>query len=118
MTNFDSREQPDLDLMMTCAYGAVREHFSHLTIEEIIDPPRNFADAYAAMHIATFIACEEFGISRRQVGSLQMRFKSAVFQSIMQVRERRQSVVFDRAYNRIASRALEIHAVEAGRLAA
>lgn len=114
MTN----EEIDLQLRLTCAYAAVREHFSHLTIAEIITPPRSFADAFVAQHMATAILCEELEVSRKRAARLLLRFKSSVFNSFAQTRARRASPVFDRVYIKCAERALQLYAAEAGRLAA
>jgi hypothetical protein len=111
-------EDERVELIMTCCFAAVREHFSHLSVQDIINPPSTWRDAFVALHIATHILCEEFGVSRTYASRLQGRSKVLILRSIERVRERRATPAFEKVYTRLVARAVTLHSTEQDRMVA
>lgn len=111
-------EEERLQAMLAATYGSVRQHFSHLAVRDIINPPHRWFDAALARQIATYILVVEFDIPRRRVSALQMRGRTQILMAIRTVDERLQDVPFKRAYAQMAGRAKDIFMQEIKRAAA
>ena len=98
-------EEERLQAMVSAAYRAARAHFSHLPIRDIISPPVDMFDAKLARQIAVHILNVEFGIPHRRLVSVLGVSRFMVMQSVRTVDRRCEEPVFERAYDRIASRA-------------
>jgi hypothetical protein len=102
--NIDSRQQ----LMLTCCYQSVREHFSHLAIRDIIAPPHGMFDALLARQVAITLMRDEFNVPRRRIATMLSRQRTRISFIMQTVTFRRDCAVFEIAYQRMASRAREI----------
>jgi len=100
-------EDERLEAMVSAAVRACRSHFNHLPIRHLISPPRDMFDAKLARQIAIHVLCERFDIPRRRVVKLLGVGRAMVLQSIRTVERRREDPVFERAYDRIAARAMD-----------
>lgn len=96
-------------LMLTSCYTAVREHFSHIAIRDIIDPPHGMFDAMLARQIAITLMRDAFNVPRRRIANILDRQRTTISFNMQTVTGRRACPVFDIAYGRIASRAREIY---------
>ena len=59
-------------LMLTCCYQAVREHFSHIAIRDIIEPPHALFDALLARQCAVTLMRDEFNVPRRRIATMRL----------------------------------------------
>lgn len=94
--------------MINATYRAVRSHFNHIPMRDIIDPPRDMFDAKLARQIAISILNVEFKVPRRRLVALLTVARWSVMQANRVVRYRREEACFDRAYERICARSQEI----------
>ncbi|MCY1667897.1 hypothetical protein [Rhizobium sp. SL86] len=107
MTNPYSEDER-LGAMINATFRAVRAHFNHLPMRDIIDPPRDMFDAKLARQIVIAILNSEFTVPRRRLVALLGVARWSVMQANRVVRCRRDEGCFDRAYERMAMRAHEI----------
>lgn len=94
--------------MINATYRAVRSHFNHIPMRDIIEPPRDMFDAKLARQIAISILNVEFKVPRRRLVSLLGVVRWSVMQANRVVKRRREEGCFDRAYERISARSQEI----------
>ncbi|UWU13244.1 hypothetical protein N2599_13935 [Rhizobium sullae] len=111
-------EEERLQAMMAAVFGSVRQHFSHLAVRDVIDPPHRWFDAALARQIATYILVVEFDIPRRRVAMMQMRGRTQILMAVRTVDERLQDPPFKRAYDQMAARAKDMLMQEIKRAAA
>ena len=102
--NIDDRQR----LMMSACYLSVREHFSHLAIRDIIDPPHGLFDALLARQVAITLMRDEFCVPRRRIATMLGRQRTRISFIMQTVDRRRQCPVFDIAYQRMADRARHV----------
>lgn len=94
--------------MINATYRAVRSHFNHIPMRDIIEPPRDMFDAKLARQIAISILNVEFKVPRRRLVALLTVARWSVMQANRVVRYRREEACFDRAYERMSARSQEI----------
>ena len=107
MTNPYS-EAERLEVMLACCYRAVGQHFSHLPIAHIIEPPHSLFDAALARQVAIHIFHVEFGVPRRRIVTMQARQRTSISFAIIKIDERLDCPVFACAYATIAARAKDL----------
>ncbi|MDG3580380.1 hypothetical protein P7F60_28790 [Rhizobium sp. YJ-22] len=95
-------------LMLTCCYQAVRLHFSHIAIRDIIDPPREMLDAALARQCALALMRDAFNVPARRVAIIVDRNRGRIKFANWTVNTRRECPVFERAYLSMARRARDI----------
>lgn len=100
-------EDERLEAMVRAALRATRSHFNHLPMRNLISPPRDQFDAKLARQITIHVLNTEFDIPRRRLTKLLCVGRAMVMQSIRTVETRRLEPVFERAYERIAARAMD-----------
>lgn len=103
--NVSHRQQ----LMLTCCYQSVREHFSHLAIRDIIAPPHGKFDALLARQVAITLMRDAFGVPRRRIAHILERQRGRICTITKIIDFRRECPVFDAAYLRMADRAVEFY---------
>ena len=111
-------EEERLQTMLSCCYLAVQTAFKHLPLRFIVEPPSVMMDAILARQIAIHILNNEFQVPRRRIVVMQERRRSAVATAINTVNARLECPVFARAYERMATRALELFQVKIRKAAA
>ena len=94
--------------MINATFRAVRSHFNHIPMRDIIEPPRDMFDAKLARQIAISILNVEFKVPRRRLVTLLTVARWSVMQANRVVRYRREEACFDRAYERMSTRSQEI----------
>lgn len=95
--------------MIASAFGAVAEHFSHIAIRDIIDPPgKGYFDAFLARQIAWTILIRDFQIPKKRLVKIQLQSLDTLQRSQRIVEERCGCPVFARAYDQMAGRAQEL----------
>jgi len=117
MTNMHRAEDRQR-LMLTCCYQAVREHFSHIAIRDIIEPPHGLFDALLARQCAVTLMRDEFNVPRRRIATMLERQRTTISFAMQAVTSRRDCAVFNIAYERMAHRAREIFNRETRKVAA
>lgn len=91
------------------AYGAVAEHFSHIALRDIIDPPgKGYYDAYLARQIAWTILIRDIHIPKRRLVKIQLQSLDTLQRSQRIIEERMECPIFLRAYSRMTARAQEL----------
>lgn len=105
-------------LMLTCCYQAVREHFSHIAIRDIVDPPQSMVDALLARQIAVTLMRDAFNVPRRRIAIILNRHRVALSFAMRAVTRRRTCPVFEAAYQGLGRRAREIYLRETRKAAA
>ena len=111
-------EAERIDAMLAACYAAVAEHFSHLPVRYIIDPPHHLYDAMLARPIAIHIANVRFEIPRRRIAELLNRQRTSISFGCQQVNRRRREPCFEAAYVAMALRAKELFIDELRKAAA
>ncbi len=101
-------EEERLQVMLSCCYAAVKTGFSHLAMRDIINPPHEWFDAMLARQIAIHLVVTVFDVPKRRVVAMQARQRTAIAFAIRAVDARLDHPVFERAYKRMASRALAL----------
>lgn len=101
-------EEERLQAMVSACYRASRSHFNHLAMHQIINPPRDMFDAKLARQIAIHIMNVEFNVPRRRLMTLLALARTTIYGAICTVDARKYEPVFERAYDRIATRAYEL----------
>lgn len=96
-------------LMQTCCYSAVARHFSHLSLEDIIDPPNDMLDAALARQCALTMMRDYFNVPARRIAKITDRNVGRIKQTMWKVTLRRDCPVFDRAYHKMGLRALALY---------
>ena len=94
-----------LDAMMAACFAAVSEHFSHLAVSEIIEPPHQCFDAALARQIALHIMIRAFDVPKRRVVEMQGRSREAINRCLRIIDDRCLSEVFHHQYEKMAGRA-------------
>lgn len=102
------REEERLEAMVSACYRATRSHFNHLPLKFIIAPPTHLMDAKLARQIGIVLLRCEFNVPRKRISKLLEIHRASVIQAIRTVERRRLEPMFDRAYERIASRAQDL----------
>lgn len=101
-----SSECDPQQVRVTAAFAAVAEHFSHIAIRDIIDPPaKGYYDAYLARQMAWHIVVLRFGIAKKRLVKIQPRSLDTLQRSLRIVDERCGCPVFKKQYDKIAARA-------------
>ncbi len=77
------------NLMLTCCYQAVREHFSHIAIREIIEPPHGMFDALLARQVAITLMRDAFNVPRRRIATILERQRTTISFAMRTVTDRR-----------------------------
>lgn len=101
-------ETERLEAMISACLRASRTHFNHLTIRDVINPPRDLPDAQLARQIAVHILELEFQVPRRRMVKLMGMARTTVLGAMRTVDWRLQEPVFERAYARIAARSKDL----------
>lgn len=101
-------EDERLGAMINATFRAVRAHFNHIPMRDIIDPPRDMFDAKLARQVVISILNAEFKVPRRRLVALLSVARWSVMQANRVVRDRREDACFERAYDRMANRAHDI----------
>lgn len=106
--------------MVASAFGAVAEHFSHITVRDILNPPsKGFYDAFLARQIAWTILVRDFQIPKKRLVKVHLRSLDTLQRALRIVEERRRTCpVFSQAYGKMACRAHALLQVEFERAAA
>ena len=94
-----------LRLMRSACFAAVREHFSHLAVRDIVDPPHGLFDALLARQVAITLMRDEFCVPRRRIATLLDRQRTRISFIMRTIDQRRECPVFEIAYQRMADRA-------------
>ncbi|MBB4066243.1 hypothetical protein [Gellertiella hungarica] len=97
-----------LQLMMSACYLAVSEHFSHLAIRDIIDPPHGLFDALLARQVAITLMWDEFCVPRRRIAIMLNRQRGRICTITKIIEVRRECPVFDAAFLRMGKYAKAI----------
>jgi hypothetical protein len=103
-------------LMEQCAYEGVRLVFSHLSIDRIRQPPRQWMEAKLARQIAIRIMAVEMNMEQRQVTRMQQRQRTSIHFAIQAVDRRLEEPVFARAYRRMVERATALYCAKFAQL--
>lgn len=111
-------EEERLQVMLSCCYAAVKTGFSHVALRHIINPPHEWFDAALARQIAIHIFATGFGVPRRRIVAMQERRRSSIATAITTVDARLADPVFERAYKRMADRAVALFHEKIARAAA
>lgn len=112
------KEDECMQAMLSCCYVAVQTGFKHLPLRFIIEPPATMLDATLARQMAIHILNRQFHVSRRRIIIMQERRRTAVATAVKTVDARLECPVFARAYERMATRALELFQVKIRKAAA
>lgn len=112
--SIDDRQQ----LMLTCCFRAVREHFSHIAIRQIIEPPHGMFDALLARQVALTLMRDAFNVPRRRIAAMLDRQRTTISFAMRTVTDRRACPVFDIAYERMGARARDLYLRETRKAAA
>lgn len=107
ITNPYSAEER-LQAMISAAFRATRAHFSHLPLRYLIDPPHDLPDARLARQVAIHVLRIRFEVPRSRLATTMGRGRVALRQAVLAIENRCQEPVFERAYERIATRAMEL----------
>lgn len=94
-----------LEAMMAATYAAVAEHFGHIAVRHIINPPHTWFDAALARQIVVHILNTRFNVPRRRICIMMNRQRGSIAFACQQIDRRRRDPVFDAAYTAIAARA-------------
>ena len=97
-----------LQLMMSACYLSVSEHFSHLAIRDIIDPPHGLFDALLARQVAITLTVEVFCVPRRRIAHILDRQRGRICAINKIIEIRRECPVFNAAFERMGTRAKAI----------
>lgn len=101
-------EEERLQAMVSACYRASRAHFNHLSIAQVIDPPKAMFDAKLARQIAIHILSVEFVVPRRRLMALLAVARTTIHGALRTVDDRMSDPVFERAYGRISARAQDL----------
>ncbi len=94
--------------MIAAAYIAVQEHFSHLPLRDIINPPRDQFDAALARQCAVHIIANVFQVPRRRLTSVMGRQRTSTNFALARIDERREEPLFRAVHDRMGERASSI----------
>lgn len=94
------------ELARACAVKAVQICFGHLSVAEIINPPRAFKDAQLARQIAIHIMVRGFNIEQRQISRMQGRQRTSIHFALQTVEARLDCPVFAAAHARMTGAAV------------
>jgi hypothetical protein len=108
-------ERYGLDL--TSSYIAVREAFPHLSVRQIIEPPRDQFDAALARQIALHLMVHHFGWPKRRIVEQEHRSREALNRALRTIDERKEAPRFAALYRRIAWRAENLVRIKLGEAA-
>jgi hypothetical protein len=97
--------QERFDAIMAAAIAAVSEHFSHLAVCDIIEPPHEWFDAMLARQVALHIVISFFDIPKRRVVEMQGRSREAINRGLRAIDRRCQDPVFKLQYDKMTDRA-------------
>lgn len=101
-------EEERLQAMVSACYRASRSHFNHLSIQHIINPPKEMFDAKLARQIAIHILTVEFVVPRRRLMAVLALARTTIYGAVCTVDDRMYDAVFERAYARISARAQDL----------
>lgn len=101
-------EEERLQVMLSCCYAGVQLNFRHLALRDIINPPHEWFDAMLARQIAIHILATEFGVPKRRIVAMQERQRTAISFAIRAIDSRLDNEAFEKAYRRMAQRALTL----------
>ncbi|MDM9647714.1 hypothetical protein [Rhizobium sp. S163] len=113
-----SSEDDRQKAMLAATYGAVRHHFSHLAVRDIISPPNGWFDALLARQIVVHIMVVDFDVPKRRLAILQMRDRTQLIVAVRAINARLEDAAFKRAYGQMVARAQGLFAQEIKRAAA
>ena len=94
--------------MIAAAYIAVQEHFSHLPLRDIINPPHDQFDAALARQCAVHIIANIFHVPRRRLTRVLGRQRTSTNFALDRIDERRDEPLFRAAHDRMGKRAASI----------
>lgn len=97
--------QDRFDAIMAASIAAVSEHFSHLAVRDIIEPPHEWFDAMLARQVALHVVIAAFNVPKRRVVEMQGRSREAINRGLRTIDQRRFDPVFNQQYEKIADRA-------------
>lgn len=104
-TNRDRWSDESHDVVFRACVAAVHEHFSHLPVAALIDPPEHWFDAALARQIVIHLMVSRIGVSKRGVVALQRRSREAINRGLMVIDWRLDSPDFETAYRAMGERA-------------
>lgn len=91
--------------MIAAAYIAVQEHFSHLPLRDIINPPHDQFDAALARQCAVHIIANIFHVPRRRLTRVMGRQRTSTNFALDRIETRREEPLFRAAHDRMGARA-------------
>lgn len=94
--------------MIAAAYIAVQEHFSHLPLRDIINPPHDQFDAALARQCAVHIIANIFHVPRRRLTRVMGRQRTSTNFALDRIETRREEPLFKAAHDRMGERAASI----------
>lgn len=97
------------ELEHACAVKAVQGVFGHLTVAQIINPPRAYKDAQLARQIAVHIMVQGLRIEQRQISRMQGRQRTSIHFALQAVERRLECPVFRAAYERMEAQSYRIY---------
>lgn len=93
---------------LNACYLAASEGFPHLSIAEIIEPPKDMLDAFLVRQVVMHLMVEQFCWPKRRVAEETFRNRGTFNHGLRVIDERLRSLKFENHYRTIAARASEL----------
>lgn len=103
MNKFDENDR--LNLLFQSCVAATAEHFSHLPVASIVNPPHHWFDAALARQIVFHMMAGSFGVPRRRLSDNFERGREAISRGMSVIDNRLDCDEFSNVYGIILTRA-------------
>lgn len=97
-------ENDKIVVQYRCCVAAVQEHFCHISVADILEPPQQWFDALLARQIAVHLLTTHYHVPRRRLETVLARSRSTIANAVSTVDNRLSSQDFDCVYSEIKER--------------